>query len=289
MSITMVQGDAKETAGRSFRRILALDGGGARGAIALAFLERIEKVLADRAPPTAAAPRLCDGFDLIGGTSTGAIIGTALALGRSAAEIRKFYFELAPRVFRRSLFRLRLFQPLFDARALQEEIARLIGDRRLDTPDLSEQCRDRHEADGYGRLLDRHQQSAFQILERSSRPLLCRQPPLSARRSRPRFGGGPIFFRSAGDRDRARGEAGPLRGRRDHAAQQSGARAAAGGDDTGLRLRLAARCRAAARRFGRDRQSPRHVEPRERPTHAGRRSCRAGAEEHGEGFRRSKC
>jgi hypothetical protein len=116
--------------------VLALDGGGVRGAISLAFLERIEEIFAAHSDPAATAPRLCDRFDLIGGTSTGAIIGTALALGLRAAEVRRLYFELAPRVFRKSPFRLRLFQSVFDGRSLKEEIARLIGDRPLETPDL---------------------------------------------------------------------------------------------------------------------------------------------------------
>ena len=49
------------------KRILSLDGGGVRGVIALAFLERIETVLT---AGTGAAVRLSDHFDLIGGTSS---------------------------------------------------------------------------------------------------------------------------------------------------------------------------------------------------------------------------
>jgi hypothetical protein len=117
------------------RRILSLDGGGVRGAISVAFLERIEDILR-RHSSAAKSPRLCDYFDLIGGTSTGAIIGTALALGMSTAEIKKFYFNLAPRIFRHRRFRLWLIQTLFDARALREEITEIVGERRLATPDL---------------------------------------------------------------------------------------------------------------------------------------------------------
>ena len=75
------------------KRILAIDGGGVRGIVALEFLERIESELSERAgKPTL----LCDHFDLVGGTSTGAIIATGLALGLSVAEIRAAYLELAP-------------------------------------------------------------------------------------------------------------------------------------------------------------------------------------------------
>ena len=115
------------------KSILALDGGGVRGVISIAFLERIEALFAEKA---GAPVRLADRFDLIGGTSTGAIIATALALGLSASDVKAMYFELAPRVFRRSRFRLVLVQTRFDAAALRQEIEKVVGDRRLDTPDL---------------------------------------------------------------------------------------------------------------------------------------------------------
>jgi patatin-like phospholipase/acyl hydrolase len=60
------------------KRILALDGGGVRGIISLAYLERLEAILRERFGPDTV---LADYFDLIGGASTGAIIATGLALG----------------------------------------------------------------------------------------------------------------------------------------------------------------------------------------------------------------
>jgi len=123
------------SSGQRPKRILALDGGGVRGAITVAFLEKIEKILQEQ-HGTPEPPRLCDHFDLIGGTSTGAIIGTALALGLSTSQIKDFYFHLAPRVFRHRRLRLWLIQTMFDARSLKEEIASIIGDRPLETTDL---------------------------------------------------------------------------------------------------------------------------------------------------------
>ena len=65
------------------KRILALDGGGIRGALSLGFLERIERLLRERhANPDL---RLRDYFDLIGGTSTGSIIAVGLAIGMDVA------------------------------------------------------------------------------------------------------------------------------------------------------------------------------------------------------------
>jgi len=115
------------------KRILAIDGGGVRGIVALEFLERIESELSERAgKPTL----LCDHFDLVGGTSTGAIIATGLALGLSVAEIRAAYLELAPLVFRPPWVKLPGWRAMFDSRKLQHELDRLIGDRTLDSADL---------------------------------------------------------------------------------------------------------------------------------------------------------
>ena len=56
------------------KRILALDGGGIRGILTVQFLKRIEKLVRDRTGDNSAV--LADYFDLIGGTSTGAIIAS---------------------------------------------------------------------------------------------------------------------------------------------------------------------------------------------------------------------
>jgi len=82
------------------RRILALDGGGIRGVITLGVLARLEDELraANGGDP---GFRLCDFFDLIGGTSTGAIIATGLARGMSVAEIGAFYEAFGETAFSR--------------------------------------------------------------------------------------------------------------------------------------------------------------------------------------------
>ncbi len=115
------------------KRILALDGGGVRGAVSIAFLERLEELLKEKAGRPV---RLCDYFDLIGGTSTGAIIATALSLGYTAAEIRQFYERLAPRVFYKPFYRLIGWQAKFDSRRLLQELTEILGPRLLDSEDL---------------------------------------------------------------------------------------------------------------------------------------------------------
>jgi hypothetical protein len=74
------------------RRILALDGGGIRGVITLRVLKRLETLL---------GRPLADFFDLIGGTSTGAIIATGLARGMAVDEISSFYEEFGSTAFAR--------------------------------------------------------------------------------------------------------------------------------------------------------------------------------------------
>jgi predicted acylesterase/phospholipase RssA len=115
------------------KRILSLDGGGVRGAISVAFLERIEAVLQENLGKQV---RLGDYFDLIGGTSTGAIIAGALALGYNTKNIGRFYHEVAPRIFLPSRWRLLRLQSKFDATALREEIEAVVGDLWLGSPEL---------------------------------------------------------------------------------------------------------------------------------------------------------
>jgi len=115
------------------KRILSLDGGGVRGAATIAFLGKLEAEISEiEGRPT----RLGEWFDLIGGTSTGAIIASALALGYRASELNDFYRQLAPRIFKRSYFRLFGWQAKFDARRLMEELTAVIGQRTLDSEDL---------------------------------------------------------------------------------------------------------------------------------------------------------
>jgi hypothetical protein len=143
------------------KRLLSFDGGGVRGAISVAFLERIEtifkehqaKLLTDYiaekeragiADANLAAARkkladqfrLADWFDLVGGTSTGSLIAGAVALGFNTDDIKRFYLERAPYVFARPFWRIPGLQAKFDARALRQEIDTIVEQRTLDSPDL---------------------------------------------------------------------------------------------------------------------------------------------------------
>lgn len=82
--------DASPGTASKKRKILAIDGGGVKGAFPAAFLATIED---------ATGKRIADHFDLIAGTSTGGIIALGLGLGLSARDILRFYEEHGRRVF----------------------------------------------------------------------------------------------------------------------------------------------------------------------------------------------
>jgi patatin-like phospholipase/acyl hydrolase len=72
-------------------RILSLDGGGAKGFYTLGILKEMEAL---------AGSPLCGRFQLIFGTSTGAIITALLALGKSVDEIHGLYRDHVPSIMR---------------------------------------------------------------------------------------------------------------------------------------------------------------------------------------------
>jgi patatin-like phospholipase/acyl hydrolase len=117
------------------KRILALDGGGIRGALTLGFLEKIEALLRQRHGNDPNF-RLCDYFDLIGGTSTGSIIAACLALGKSAAEIKDLYLNLGGVIFgtRRTWFQR--LSAKFSPEALEDSLKDVLGNRTLGSKDL---------------------------------------------------------------------------------------------------------------------------------------------------------
>lgn len=80
---------SKEYASENVCRVLALDGGGAKGFYTLGVLKEIEAMLG--------CP-LYKRFDLVFGTSTGAIIAALIALGYEVDQIHALYTAHVPRV-----------------------------------------------------------------------------------------------------------------------------------------------------------------------------------------------
>jgi hypothetical protein len=121
------------------KRILALDGGGLRGILTLGFLAEIEDLLRQRHGADANF-RLCDYFDLIAGTSTGAIIATALAMGWASRDLADYYMRLGRRVFDKNSLTLGGFlRAKYDHEKLEDELKTtfgkdtLLGDERIRT------------------------------------------------------------------------------------------------------------------------------------------------------------
>ena len=120
---------------KSPRKLLALDGGGIRGVLTLQVLIRMEELLREKSGQGDNF-RLCNFFDYIGGTSTGAIIAAGLARGMSAKELSDFYMKAGPAMFDKSfiLFRLR---HLYESKPLQVELQKTFGkDTTLSPNDL---------------------------------------------------------------------------------------------------------------------------------------------------------
>lgn len=83
----MIDGSARSTP----YRILCLDGGGAKGFYTLGVLAEIEGLI---------GVPLHERFDLVFGTSTGAIIASMIALGMSVGEIYENYKKYVPEIMR---------------------------------------------------------------------------------------------------------------------------------------------------------------------------------------------
>lgn len=82
------------------KRILALDGGGIRGVITLGVLSRVEALMRERSSNPDLV--LADEYDLIAGTSTGAIIAACLAWGMDVASVLELYRAHGPMMFQPS-------------------------------------------------------------------------------------------------------------------------------------------------------------------------------------------
>src|SRR6266404_6521631 len=73
-------------------RVLSLDGGGAKGFYTLGVLHEIEAMM---------GRKLHEVFNLVYGTSTGAIIAALIAQGNNVDDIHRHYKEHVPRIMQR--------------------------------------------------------------------------------------------------------------------------------------------------------------------------------------------
>jgi patatin-like phospholipase/acyl hydrolase len=110
------------------RKLLTIDGGGIRGMLSVEILARIEQILRDAHDNQKL--KLCDYFDYIAGTSTGAIIAAALAWGMTIDEVRSFYVNNGADMFEQASMwsRLRsLGASKFQAENLSRQLQDVFG------------------------------------------------------------------------------------------------------------------------------------------------------------------
>lgn len=97
MNVHSVEKITKLEASKKPYRVLSLDGGGTRGIYTAAFLDRVLTQYAARRGANTLDLGL--GFNLITGTSTGAIVGSAAAIGLPMSAIVNLYRDHGPDIF----------------------------------------------------------------------------------------------------------------------------------------------------------------------------------------------
>lgn len=93
-------------------KILALDGGGSKGVYTLGALAEVEALLGKQP--------LAQSFDLVYGTSTGAIIAALIAMGKSVREVEALYFDCIPTIMKSPFSSQR-------SRALEKGLRKIFG------------------------------------------------------------------------------------------------------------------------------------------------------------------
>lgn len=106
------------------RRLLAIDGGGLAGLIPAEALILVEQQLNQM---TGTDRPLCDRFDLIAGTSTGAILAAGLALGLRASDLRDFYLKFGKDIFTKAFFPIRWWHS-YPSGPLEKHLKEVFGE-----------------------------------------------------------------------------------------------------------------------------------------------------------------
>ncbi|MEM1161292.1 MAG: patatin-like phospholipase family protein [Pseudomonadota bacterium] len=116
------------------RRMLALDGGGILGSITLEMLREIEAELAIKTD-LGDDFRMGDWFDYIGGTSTGSIIATGLAIGMKVQELIDIYRDHGEAMFTKRWF-WKQGRSFYEKGPLVDMLKEVLGNRTLGAEDL---------------------------------------------------------------------------------------------------------------------------------------------------------
>ena len=111
--------------GRNFR-ILALDGGGLRGTFSAGVLAKWDDMLR-----AGGGNDLISHFDLVAGTSTGAILAIGLAMGLKPREILEFYKKKGPQIFPKDRKLRHWLKSKHDSATLRVLLTEVYGDKTL--------------------------------------------------------------------------------------------------------------------------------------------------------------
>jgi patatin-like phospholipase/acyl hydrolase len=103
-------------------KLLSIDGGGIRGIFAIAILQALEE---EYQQP------IGDLFDVIAGTSTGAIIAAAVSLNKNMSEIQKSYQNFGEKIFVRQS-KIGLFKSVYSDRYLRFLLKEAFGELTLE-------------------------------------------------------------------------------------------------------------------------------------------------------------
>lgn len=108
-------------------RILSLSGGGVRGIFQATYLLSLQRELG--------LNTIKEGFDLIAGTSTGAIIALSIACGVSLQEVAKFYKERAALIFKPRIMSGIRRGPKYSQTPLREALSEVLKAKQLKDAD----------------------------------------------------------------------------------------------------------------------------------------------------------
>lgn len=111
--------------GRNFR-ILALDGGGLRGTFTAAVLAKWDDML-----KAGGGSDLISHFDLVAGTSTGAILAIGLSMGLKPHEILDFYQQKGPQIFPKDRKLRHWLKSKHDSTTLRSLLTEVYGEKTL--------------------------------------------------------------------------------------------------------------------------------------------------------------
>lgn len=106
-------------------RILCIDGGGIRGVFPASILLKMEEAF---------GKPIAEMFDMIGGTSTGSIIASAIATRKNMRDILDLYQQQGPRVFKKRA--LGIFNSFYDNQTLKKVLQEEFGDLKLEDIDI---------------------------------------------------------------------------------------------------------------------------------------------------------